>query len=197
MHLFGRALITIAAALAWAPPSTAGGMHHASIMSKYGQLVTSSTLRWSRTYSGSELPPEAVPSGTGHSEKFICRAEHHGALLVGQTSLVGSHCIVGFVNRMYKYGMPALVCRQSTAFTSSVTFFHRKHAYELLINVDRAARLEWRPYSRYGGVAEGAVAAVDESSSSVVGDNDVFIGNKRRGYRGSLIFMLGAFKGDI
>ena len=53
---------------------------------------------------------------------------------------------------------------------------NRKHAYELLINVDRAARLEWRPYSRYGGVAEGAVAAVDESSSSVVGDNDVFIG---------------------
>ena len=53
---------------------------------------------------------------------------------------------------------------------------HRKHAYELLINLDRAARLEWRPYSRYGGVAEGAVAAVDESSSSVVGDNDVFIG---------------------
>ena len=52
----------------------------------------------------------------------------------------------------------------------------RKHAYELLINLDRAARLEWRPYSRYGGVAEGAVAAVDESSSSVVGDNDVFIG---------------------
>ena len=46
----------------------------------------------------------------------------------------------------------------------------------MLINVDRAARLEWRPYSRYAGVPEGAVAAVDESSASVVGDNDIFIG---------------------
>ena len=42
--------------------------------------------------------------------------------------------------------------------------------------MDRAARLEWRPYSRYAGVPEGAVAAVDESSASVVGDNDIFIG---------------------
>lgn len=53
---------------------------------------------------------------------------------------------------------------------------YRKHGYELLINVDRAARLEWRPYSKYAGVPEGAVAAVDESSSSVVGDNNIFIG---------------------
>ena len=111
MNFLGLAWITFASVLAWAPQSTAGGMHHASIMSKYGQLVTSSTLRWSRTYSGSELPAEGVPSGTGHSEKFICRAEHHGALLVGQTSLVGSHCIVGFVNRLYKYGMRVLVCQ--------------------------------------------------------------------------------------
>lgn len=46
----------------------------------------------------------------------------------------------------------------------------------MLINVDRAARLEWRSYSRYSGVPEGSVAAVDESSASAVGDNDVFIG---------------------
>eukprot|EP00093_Oithona_nana_P010170 10170.XXX_280210_281716_1 [CDS] Oithona nana genome sequencing. len=137
----------------WAGGGVNGGVHHASIMSKYGQLVTSSTLRWVHANSGPDIPLESVPSGTGNSEKYICRAEHHGALLVGQTSLIGSHCVVGFVNRLYK-----------------------KHAYELLINLDRAARLEWRPYSRYGGVAEGAVAAVDESSSSVVGDNDVFIG---------------------
>jgi hypothetical protein len=52
----------------------------------------------------------------------------------------------------------------------------RKHKYELLINVDRAARLEWRPYSKYAGVPEGSVAAVDESSASVVGENDLFIG---------------------
>lgn len=52
----------------------------------------------------------------------------------------------------------------------------RKQRFELLINVDRAARLEWRPYSRYAGVPEGAVAGVDESSASVDGDNDIFIG---------------------
>ena len=87
----------------WAGGGVSGGVHHASIMSKYGQLVTSSTLRWVPANSGSELPnPEAVPSGTGHSEKYICRAEHHGALLVGQTSLVGTHCVVGFVNKLYK-----------------------------------------------------------------------------------------------
>ena len=92
---------------------------------------------------------------------------------------------------------PALVC-QKHCFHFPL-FFHRKHAYELLINVDRAARLEWRPYSRYGGVAEGAVAAVDESSSSVVGDNDVFIGDKLLDsfFIEAVIFMLGDFKGDI
>ena len=79
-----------------------GGVHHASIMSKYGQLVTSSTLRWVPAKSGSDIPLESVPSGTGHSNKYVCRAEHHGALLVGQTSLIGSHCVVGFVNRLYK-----------------------------------------------------------------------------------------------
>ncbi len=52
----------------------------------------------------------------------------------------------------------------------------RKSSFELLINVDRAARLEWKPYSRYAGVPEGSIAAVDESSASVVGDNDIFIG---------------------
>jgi len=132
------------------------GLHPASIKSKYGQLVTSSTLRWTDADAAGVNPSqEAVPSGTGNADKFVCRAEHHGALLVGQTTELGSYCVVGFVNRLYK-----------------------KRHFELLVNVDRSARLEWRPYSRYAGVPEGSVAAVDESSASVVGDHDIFIGRQ-------------------
>lgn len=129
------------------------GQHHASIKSQYGQLVTSSTLKWTHVNSGQTVTQEAVPSGTGNSDKFVCRAEHHGALLVGQTTQVGGYCMVGFLTKLYK-----------------------KHKYELLINVDRAARLEWKSYSKYAGVPEGAVAGVDESSTSAAGENDIFIG---------------------
>ena len=79
------------------------GLHPASIKSKYGQLVTSSTLRWTDADAAGVNPSqEAVPSGTGNADKFVCRAEHHGALLVGQTTELGSYCVVGFVNRLYK-----------------------------------------------------------------------------------------------
>ena len=52
----------------------------------------------------------------------------------------------------------------------------RKHKYEVLINPDRAARLEWRSYNKFAGVPIGAVAAVDENSEPSAGDNNVFIG---------------------
>ena len=46
-----------------------------------------------------------------------------------------------------------------------------------MINIDRSARLEWRPYSKFAGAPEGAVAGVDESSAgSASGDRDIFIG---------------------
>ena len=46
-----------------------------------------------------------------------------------------------------------------------------------MININRAARLEWRPYSKFSGAPEGAVAGVDESSAgSASGDRDIFIG---------------------
>eukprot|EP00096_Caligus_rogercresseyi_P015365 TRINITY_DN7813_c0_g1_i1.p1 TRINITY_DN7813_c0_g1~~TRINITY_DN7813_c0_g1_i1.p1 ORF type:complete len:439 (-),score=111.51 TRINITY_DN7813_c0_g1_i1:973-2289(-) len=129
------------------PMNVAAGSH-ASIKSIYGQLVTSSTLRW-KHYSGDKIPPEAVFSGTGDKKTVICRAEHHGSLLVGQTVPVLGGCGVGFINKTY-----------------------RKKKYELLINIDMAARLEWRAYSRYSGVPEGSVAGLDASS----GNDQIFIG---------------------
>ena len=83
-----------------------GSGNHASIKSKYGQLVTSSTLRWRHIMGGrgkNRIPIGAVPSGTGNPSKVVCRAEHHGTLLVGQTTIPDERCAVGFVNRIHKY----------------------------------------------------------------------------------------------
>ena len=79
---------------------------HASIKSKYGQLVTSSTLRWRATTARefslqSAVPREAVRSGTGNQERVVCRADHHGAMALGQT-VEGGHCAVAFINKLMK-----------------------------------------------------------------------------------------------
>ena len=82
-----------------------GSGNHASIKSKYGQLVTSSTLRWRHIIGGhgkTRIPIGAVPSGTGNPSRVVCRAEHHGTLLVGQTTIPDERCGVGFVNKIYK-----------------------------------------------------------------------------------------------
>jgi len=130
--------------------------HHASIKSEYGQLVTSTTLKWRQMSArrGGMMPKDAVPSGTGNPSKVICRAEHHGSLLVGQTTPLDGTCAVGFINKIYE-----------------------KQKFEVLINIGRSARLEWRPYSKFNGAPQGAVAGVDESSAgSASGDRDIFIG---------------------
>ena len=58
-----------------------------------------------------------------------------------------------------------------------LTSFCRKQKFEVLINIDRSARIEWRPYSKFRGAPQGAVAGVDESSAgSASGDRDIFIG---------------------
>jgi len=134
-----------------------GSGNYASTKSKYnGQLATSSTLRWRHIMGGhgkNRIPVGAVPSGTGNPSKVICRAEHHGTLLVGQTTIPDERCAVGFINKI-----------------------HKKRKFEVLINTDRAARLEWRSYNKFAGVPVGAVAAVDENSEPASGDYNVFIG---------------------
>ena len=82
-----------------------GSGNHASIKSEYGQLVTSSTLRWRSIIGGhgkNRIPIGAVSSGTGNPSRVVCRAEHHGTLLVGQTTIPDEKCAVGFVNKIHR-----------------------------------------------------------------------------------------------
>ena len=57
-----------------------------------------------------------------------------------------------------------------------INFYFRKRKFEVLINTDRAARIEWKTYNKFAGVPIGAVAAVDENSEPASGDDNVFIG---------------------
>jgi len=137
----------------WTPLATCGGGRHASVKSKYaGQLITSSTLRWqhftaSKLSEASSVPETAVQWGSSTAPSWICRAQHHGAVLAGATAFdvkaSGHTCAVGFVNKV-----------------------HRKHKYDLLLNTAGAAKLDWRPYSVFSTVPVGAVAAADAGDAA-------------------------------
>ena len=99
-------LATLVLAMLLLLPATVLCGGHASIKSKYGQLVTSSTLRWRATTARefslqAAVPREAVRSGTGNQERVVCRADHHGAMALGQT-VEGGHCAVAFINKLMK-----------------------------------------------------------------------------------------------
>ena len=72
---------------------------------------------------------------------------------------------------LYNYDMKLFLIK-----ISNLVIFHRKRKFEVLINTDRAARLEWKPYNKFAGVPIGAVAAVDENSEPASGDDNVFVG---------------------
>ena len=113
----------------------------AHIQSVYGQLVTSSTLAWVRSGTGADLPENAVPSGTGSG--VVCRGRQHGTNVAGSTEF--GRCKVGFSNRLV-----------------TLTTF------DVLTEVPGAAKLEWRPFTRFSAPPKGSVAGVE-------GDTAVFI----------------------
>ena len=43
-------------------------------------------------------------------------------------------------------------------------FIFRKSKFEILLNENLSAKLEWRPYTKYSSVPEGAVSGVDSNS---------------------------------
>ena len=122
--------------------SSAGTPAHTQ--SVYGQLVTSSTLSWVRSAAGLDLPPNVVHSGTGSG--VVCRGRHHGTHLVGTTAL--GRCRLGFTNRLVS------VAR-----------------FQVLTEVPAAAKLQWRPFTRFSELPQGAVAGVE-------GADPVFVARK-------------------
>ena len=126
------------------PDPGAGGDVPAHVQSEYGQLVTSSTLMWVRSGAGHGTPLAGVSSGTGQG--VICRGYRQGVLVSGASRL--GRCQVAMSARVV-----------------SLT------AYEVLTQVQAAARLEWRTFERFSTVPQGAVAGVE-------GGEPVFVGRR-------------------
>jgi len=111
--------------------------------------------RWQHTISSKvtsvkSIPETAVLWSTSSSTSWICRAQHHGAILAGATVVVNEAngaesvaCDVGFVNKV-----------------------HRKHKFDLLLNTAGAALLEWRPFAVFSVVPVGAVASADNGAAA-------------------------------
>jgi len=115
----------------------------AHVQSKYGQLVTSSTLTWVRSGLGMTLPPEAVSSGTG--DGVICRGHVSGVLVSGFTSR--SRCMVaGTGGRLVSLSQ-----------------------YHVLTHVHSASKLKWVTYERFSPVPIGAVAGLETGETVFIG----------------------------
>ena len=50
-------------------------------------------------------------------------------------------------------------------------FIFRKSKFEILLNENLSAKLEWRPYTKYSSVPEGAVSGVDSNSEEQGGNS--------------------------
>ena len=118
-----------------------GDEQPAQVQSEYGQLVTSSTLVWTRAGAGLFLPPGAVESGTGRG--VVCRASRQGLRLLGETR-AGRCWVVGEGGRL-----------------SSVS------QYSILSHQTAASKLEWKSYQRFSPVPRGAVAGVETGEQLV------------------------------
>ena len=113
----------------------------AHVQSEYGQLVTSSTLAWTRSGVGISLPANSVSSGTG--DGVLCRGQVHGITVAGFTSR--ARCMVAGTG-----GKLISLTR-----------------YSVLTHVTNASKLKWVTYERFSPVPSGAVAGLDETGSYV------------------------------
>ena len=111
-----------------------GGDVAAHVQSEYGQLVTSSTLKWVRSGAGYSIPLESVSSGT--NKGVMCRGFKQGVGVTGVTSR--GRCEGGLNGK-------------KVSLTS----------YEVLTQVQGASKLEWRTFERFSKVPVGAVAGVE------------------------------------
>jgi len=116
------------------PERGASGDAPAHVQSEYGQLVTSSTLLWTKSGAGHAVPTGGVSSGTGQG--VICRGSRQGVGVAGET----------------RHGRCQVVMNGRNIGLTS---------YEVLTQVKGASKLEWRTFERFSKVPKGAVAGVD------------------------------------
>ena len=115
----------------------------AHVQSIYGQLVTSSSLKWIRSGTGVPLPDSAVHSGTNSG--VVCRGRHHGTNVVGATGgLGGAFCKAGFANRLVPL-----------------------RNFEVLTQVPGAVKLIWKNFTRFSVPVHGCVAGVDGDNQPI------------------------------
>jgi len=102
------------------------------ILNEHLQLVTSTSLRWVDA-EGGQRPLHAVVGGTnGTQSLFVCRAGDDRNF-PGQLSWDGCFTVVG---------------------GSSIQLFHR---YQVLVNEEGSARLEWVKWQQFTALPQGAV----------------------------------------
>ncbi|XP_014205059.1 protein unzipped [Copidosoma floridanum] len=110
----------------------------------YDQFITSSTLKWIPDYQysasknliiGGFEVTDGASRDTGRPI-FICRAKHNDLWVAGSQKMGEKNCTVTYLGSVGSY----------------------KH-YQLLENVEGAARISWNKWSKYASPPSGAVAS--------------------------------------